>query len=83
MYMYTRKQNNNVNISTVDLDWIFPDKYTLKIGVSLEGFRLNITPKVNDDLIKFFERSTCLINSKNGQEEFSSIPTKGHFSSRS
>ena len=53
MYMYTRKQNNNVNISTVDLDWIFPDKYTLKIGVSLEGFRLNITPKVNDDLIKF------------------------------
>ena len=50
--------------------------------MSLKGFTFNITPKVNDDLRNFLEPSTGLINSECGQEEFSSVPTRGHFFSR-
>ena len=64
------------------MDWLFSEKYSLKIGVSLKGFTFNITPKVNDDLRNFLEPSTGLINSECGQEEFSSVPTRGHFFSR-
>ena len=64
------------------MDWLFPDKYSLKISVLLKGFTFNITPKVNDDSRNFLEPSTGLINSESGQEEFSSVPARGHFFSR-
>ena len=66
-------------ISREDIDWIFPDKYSLKIGASVRDLKINITPKVNDNFRKFLEPSTGLINRESGQEEFSSVPTKGHF----
>ena len=81
--MYIKKKNTQcVYISRDDLDWIFPDKCSLKIGSSVRGFTFNITPKVNDDLRNFLEPSTSLINKESGQEEFDSVPTKGHFFSR-
>ena len=43
------------------------------------GLKINVTPKVNDDLRNFLELPTGLINKESGQEEFSSAPTKGHF----
>ena len=64
------------------MDWLFPEKYSLKIGVSLKGFTFNITPKVNNDLRNVLEPSTGLMNSESGQEEFSSVLTRGHFFSR-
>ena len=49
--MHIKKKNNQcVYISRDDLDWIFPDKCSLKTGSSVRGFTFNITPKVNDDL---------------------------------
>ena len=53
MYLYPIKERNNINDSAADLDWPFPDKYSLKIGVSLKGFTFNITPKVNNELRNF------------------------------
>ena len=82
MYLYPIKERNNINVSAADLDWPFPDKYSLKIGVSLKGFTINITPKVNNELRNFLELSTGLINSERRQKEFSSVPTRGHFFSR-
>ena len=69
-------------ISRDDLDWVFPNKYSLKLRVAVRGFTFNITPKVNDDLRNLLELSTGLINKESGQEEFSSISTKEHFFSR-
>ena len=66
-------------ISRDDLNWVFPDKYSLKIGANVGGFTFNITLEVNDDLRNFLEPSTGLIDKETGQEEFSSVPTKGHF----
>ena len=43
------------------------------------GLKINVTPKVNDDLRNFLEPPTGLINKESGQEEFSYAPTKGHF----
>ena len=82
MYLYTIKERNRINVSAADLDWFFPEKYSLTIGVLLKGFTFNIKPKVNNDLRNFLEPSTGLINSKSGQEKFSSAPTRGHFFSR-
>ena len=82
MYLYTIKERNCINVSAADLDWLFLEKYSLKIGVLLKGFTCNITSKVNDDLRNFLEPSTGLINSESGQEEFSSVPNRGHFFSR-
>ena len=53
MYLYPIKERNNINVSAADLDWLFPDKYSLKIGVLLKGFTFNITPKVNNELRNF------------------------------
>ena len=82
MYLYTIKERNRINVSAADLDWFFPEKYSLTIGVLLKGFTFNIKQKVNNDLRNFLEPSTGLINSKSGQEKFSSAPTRGHFFSR-
>ena len=82
MYMYTKKNMNRVNISAADLDWFFPNKYSLKIGLSLERFRFNITPKVSDDLRNFLEPSRSLINSESGQAELNFVSTKGHLFSK-
>ena len=48
MYLYTIKERSRINVSAADLDWLCPEKYSLKIGVSLKGFTFNITPKVNE-----------------------------------
>ena len=64
------------------MDWVFPDKYSLKIGVAVRGFTFNITPKFSDILINFLETSTGFINQESQQEEFNSVPTKEHFFSR-
>ena len=75
IYLYIKKKRNQcVYISRNDLDWIFPDKSSLKIGASF-----NLTPKINDDLRNFLEPSTGLINKESSQEEFDSVLTKGHF----
>ena len=66
-------------ISWDDLNWVFPDEYSLKIRAAVRGFTFNITPKVNNDLRNVLEPSTGLINKETGQEELSSVPTKGHF----
>ena len=71
-----------VYISGDDTEWIFPAKYSLQIGASVRDLNITITPKVNNDLGKFLERSTGLIKSESGQEEFISVTTKGRFSSR-
>ena len=82
IYLYIKKDTRRVYISRNNLDLFFPYKYSLKIG-AVRGFKFNITAKVNDDLRKFLEPSTGLINKKSGQDEFSSVPTKGYsFSSR-
>ena len=67
-------------ISREEIEWVFPDKHSLKIGASVSGLKINITPKVNNDLRTFLEPSTDLKNKEIGQEEFSSLPTKEHFS---
>ena len=82
MYLYTIKERNRINVPAADLDWLFPEEYSLKIGVTLKCFTFNITLKVNDNLRNFLEPSIVLINSESGQEEFSSVPPRGHFSSR-
>ena len=74
-----KKNTSCVYISRDDLDWVFPDKYSLKIGAAVRGFTFNVTPKVNDNQRNFLELSTGLRNKESGQEEFSSVPTKGHF----
>ena len=79
IYSYTIKERDRINVPGADLDWLFPEEYSLKIGVSLKCSTFNITPKVNDDLRNFLEPSTVLINSESGQEEFSSVPLRGHF----
>ena len=71
---FKKKRAQCVYISRNDLNWIFPDKSSLKIGASF-----NLTPKINDDLRNFLEPSTGLINKESSQEEFDSVPTKGHF----
>ena len=79
IYLYIKKDTRWVYISRDDLNWVFPDKYSLKIGANVGGFTFNITLEVNDDLRNFLEPSTGLIDKETGQEEFSSVPTKGHF----
>ena len=79
IYLYIKKDTRCVYISRDDLNWVFPDKYSLKIGANVGGFTFNITLEVNDDLRNFLELSTGLIDKETGQEEFSSVPTKGHF----
>ena len=64
-------------ISRDHLHWVFPDKYSLKVGAAVRGFTLNIAPKVDDD---FLDPSTGLINKESGEEEFNSVPTKDIFS---
>ena len=53
-------------ISCEDIEWVFRDKYSLKIGASVRSLKINITPKVNDDLRNFLELSTGLIDKKSG-----------------
>ena len=66
-------------ISRDHLHWVFPDKYSLKVGAAVRGFTFNIAPKVDDD---FLDPSTGLINKESGEEEFNSVPTKDIFFSR-
>ena len=54
-------------ISRDHLHWVFPDKYSLKVGAAVRGFTFNIAPKVDDD---FLDPSTGLINKESGEEEF-------------
>ena len=83
IYHYKKKQDTNrVYISRKDIDWIFLDKYSLKIGASVRDLKINISPKIDDDLRTFLEPSTRLVNIESGQEEFSSVRTKEHFFSR-
>ena len=82
IYLYIKKDTRRVYISRNNLDLVFPYKYSLKIGAVVRGFAFNINPKVNDDLRKFLEPSAGLIIKKSGQEELSSVPTKGYFFSR-
>ena len=82
IYLYIKKDTCHVCISRDDLDWVFPNKYSLKLRAAVRAFTFNITPKVNDDLRNFLELSTGLINKESGQEQFSSAPKKGHFFSR-
>ena len=79
MYLFIKKDTRCVYIFRDDLNWVFPEKYSLKIGANIRGFTFNITLEVNDDVRIFLEQSTDLINKETGQEEFSSVPTKGHF----
>ena len=80
IYHYKQKQDTNrVYISRKDIDWIFLDKYSLKIGASVRDLKINISPKIDDDLRTFLELPTRLVNIKSGQEEFSSVRTKEHF----
>ena len=71
-----------MNVSAADFDWLFPEKYSLKIGVLLKYFAFIITQKVNNDLKNFLGPPTGLINSESGQDQLSSVSTRGHFFSR-
>ena len=77
IYLYIKKSTRRIYISRDHLDWVFPDKCSLKVGTAVRGFTFKLAPKVNDD---FLEPSTGLINKETGQEEFSSVPTKDIFS---
>ena len=54
-------------ISWDDLNWVFPDEYSLKIWAAVRGFTINITPEVNNDLRNVLEPSTGLINKEVGK----------------
>ena len=84
IYLYKKKKQDTrtLYISRENIEWIFQDKYSLKIGASVSSFKINISPKVSDDLRSFLEPSTSLINKESGQEEFDSVPTEWHFFSR-
>ena len=72
MYLFIKKDTRCVYIFRDDLNWVFPEKYSLKIGANIRGFTFNITLEVNDDVRIFLEQSTDLINKE-------TVPTKGHF----
>ena len=78
IYLYKKKKQDTRTfyISRENIEWIFQDKYSLKIGASVSSFKINISPKVSDDLRSFLEPSTSLINKESGQEEFDSVPTE-------
>ena len=72
--------STNVHIIYHDnLDWLFHNKYSEKIGISIIGFEF-IFPNLKNSLKKFIEPSSTLINSEFGQKETTTAPTRDTFS---
>ena len=72
----TTKQIYTILGST--LQWIFPDKYSKTIGLSVRGFEFTF-PNLTDSLKNLLESSSGLINKETGTEETSSVPTEALF----
>ena len=71
----TTKQIYTILGST--LQWIFPDKYSKTIGLSVRGFEFTF-PNLTDSLKNLLESSSGLINKETGTEE-TSVPTEALF----
>ena len=80
LYFYKSELSTNVHIIYHDnLDWLFPDKYSEKIGLSIRGFE-SIFPNLENSLKKFIEPSPTLITTESGQEETTTVLTRDIFS---
>ena len=80
-YIYEPTTTQKYTISDSTLQWIFPDKYSKTIGLSVGGFKFTF-PNLIDSLKNLLELSSGLINKERGTKETSSVPTEALFFSK-
>ena len=65
-------------IQSTDSDWLFPQIYFKKIGLTLRGFNF-FYPNLSTSLKNFFQPSQNLLNIESGTEETSTVPAQYSF----
>ena len=74
-YIYTPNRRTTYTINNSELNWPFPDKCSINIGISIRGFIFTF-PNLSDSSKNLMEPSKYLIDKDTNTEQTSSVLTQ-------